>query len=161
VAGMGIGREEDFACCSPSEEVTPLYEGIKASAMGTSNAGEIKFWPPLEGEGLRMDQENRIMNMMEAGSSISTGMNPRPISNSATEQNFMALTKNIDDLFNAVVELEQRIAPILLPDGPESRGDERRGYAGPTGVSERLGGLCHRTDDLRDRLNYLTQRIDL
>jgi hypothetical protein len=145
VAGMGIGSEEDFACCSPSEEVTPLYEGIKASAMGTSNAGEV----------MDFDKENRIRNMMEAG------MNPHPISNSATEQNFMALTKNIDDLFNAVVELEQRIAPILLPDGPESRGDERRGYAGPTGVSERLGSLCHRTDDLKDRLNYLAQRIDL
>lgn len=134
MAGMGVGREKDFACCDPTEEVTPLFEGLKASAMGSGR--------------------NEVM-MMDAA------VAQTPKSTSATESNCLALSQNVDDLFNAVERIEHRLSDILM-SSPESSGPaEKRGYPRESALSDRLATLAERVDDITYRLNRLTGLIDL
>lgn len=84
-----------------------------------------------------------------------------PTATSATEENFQRLTDNLDTLYEAIDKLQGRIDPILVDSTPSMSEDKRAGYSSPTGVSQRLATLCSRTDDLIDRVKYLTARIDL
>jgi hypothetical protein len=86
---------------------------------------------------------------------------PRPSASSATENNFQALTTNIEELFHTLGALHERISPILVEDFPAESTQDSRGYSGPTGVSERLAILCSKTDDLITKVKYLTARVDL
>lgn len=81
-------------------------------------------------------------------------------SKSVTEQNFSYLQDNIERLFVKIDSLEQRLQVVLTDGQPDSAGD-RMGYGGNTPLSENLAMLCRRTQDLHDRLEYLTARIDL
>lgn len=79
---------------------------------------------------------------------------------SVLNQNYQYLADNIERLYNQVENLEQRLKIILTDSEPESARDSM-GYGGNTALSENLAQLCRKTQDLSDRLNYLTARIDL
>ena len=84
-----------------------------------------------------------------------------PKAMSATEENFQRLTENVDNLYDLLDRLQNRIEPILVESIPGPTAKDSQGYASPTGVSQRLATLCSRTDDLIDRVKYLAARIDL
>lgn len=79
---------------------------------------------------------------------------------SVLNQNYQYLADNIERLFNQVENLEQRLKVILVDTEPETQRDSM-GYGGNTALSENLAQLCRRTQDLSDRLSWLTARIDL
>lgn len=107
---------------------------------------------------LRPSEDRALMREVFGGSE---GMkSPSPKASSVTEQNFTYLQDNIDRLFKCVDNLEQRLSIVLVDGQPDSVGD-RIGYGGNTSLSENLAMLCRRTQDLHDRLEYLTARIDL
>jgi predicted RNase H-like nuclease (RuvC/YqgF family) len=83
-----------------------------------------------------------------------------PKVDSVLNQNYQYLTDNIERLFNQVENLEQRLKVILTDAEPETQRDSM-GYGGNTALSENLAQLCRRTQDLTERLSYLTARIDL
>lgn len=87
-------------------------------------------------------------------------MNATPKAPSVLEQNYQYLADNIERLFSQVENLELRLRVILTDSDPETAKDSM-GYAGNTAFSEKLAQLCRKTQDLSDRLSYLTARIDL
>jgi len=92
--------------------------------------------------------------------SIQEMKSPTPKHDSVLNQNYQYLADNIERLYNQVENLEQRLKIILTDSEPESK-REHMGYGGNTALSENLAQLCRRTQDLSDRLSYLTARIDL
>lgn len=85
---------------------------------------------------------------------------PTASSVSVTEANFQTLSDNVDTLVCLLSELADKISPILIDDYPTESKDTA-GYASPTRISERLANLCVRTDELNNRVKYLTSRVDL
>lgn len=84
-----------------------------------------------------------------------------PTSGSVTEQNYTYLQENIERLFVKVDSLEQRLKIVLTESQSEMDTKPSIGYGGNTVLSENLALLCRRTQDLTERLEYLTARIDL
>lgn len=85
---------------------------------------------------------------------------PEPKAPSVTQQNMSYLEDCIDTLFKRVEMLGIRLENVLSEGSPEVAA-ERRGYGGNSPLSEQLAMFCRRLNDLQDRLEYLTARIDL
>ena len=83
-----------------------------------------------------------------------------PNTPSVTEQNMSFLEDCIDNLFKSAEILGIRLETVLSEGSPEVA-SERRSYGGSSPLSERLAIFCRRLNDLQDRLEYLTARIDL
>jgi hypothetical protein len=83
-----------------------------------------------------------------------------PKAPSVTAQNMSYLEDCIDNLFKSAEVLGIRLENILSEGSPEVAA-ERRSYGGNSPLSEQLAVFCRRLNDLQDRLEYLTARIDL
>lgn len=112
---------------------------------------------PTQGKHRAADRgrQDEVMGQFDEMSMKSPAVKP----DSVLHQNYQYLVDNIERVYNQVENLEQRLMVILTDAEPESR--DSVGYGGNTPLSENLAMLCRRTQDLSDRLSYLTARIDL
>lgn len=148
--GMDSWGEAIFAVSDPKDKQTIQEEYSTSESYQPTHRrreDEVKFWPPIEGEGIKMMQE---MGMKS----------PEPSAPSVTQQNMSYLEDCIDTLFKRVEMLGIRLENILSEGSPEVASD-RRSYGGNSPHSEQLAMFCRRLSDLTDRVEYLTARIDL
>lgn len=137
MAGMDTWREEDTI--SPKEKEQTI---LKVN--------------PTQGKHRATDRrrEDEVRDYEEGMKS------PEPKAPSVTQQNMSYLEDCIDTLFKRVEMLGIRLESVLSEGSPEVAA-ERRSYGGNSPLSEQLAMFCRRLNDLQDRLEYLTARIDL